>query len=56
MRDTLDKKMFHSKEDQALYGDDNTLVIVDEIDQVLIDDKLTLHAKFCVGLTATGID
>ena len=48
--------MGHSKEPNALEGDKNTLVIVDEIDQVLIDDGLTLGALFCVGLTATGID
>ena len=44
-----------STEESVLNEPATTLVIVDEADRVLIDQKRPLVASYCVGLTATGV-
>lgn len=35
--------------------DDSTLVIVDEADDIFLDKRTTLDARYCIGLTATPL-
>jgi hypothetical protein len=35
--------------------EDTTLVIVDEADDIFLDGRIKLKARYCIGLTATPL-
>ena len=46
---------FRVQKDDVITVQDDTLVIVDEADEVFLDSKVALNAKYCIGLSATPL-
>jgi len=46
---------FRVQTSKEISVDDTTLVIVDEADEVFLDTKVALKAKYCIGLSATPL-